>query len=175
MKTSRLGLLFIAQREALVTVSYQDGQHFSIGFGSNDPALKHGDEITVAEAFRRLKTDVATRELVVDRLLKIPVRQHEWDALMSLYYQGGSDGLRAVVKLLNESKRQEAADEFLQWDKNAAGEHKPGLLRRRERERLMFMHGVYGDNLLTLPMWRGNPKTTPREEYHVQEEDLADA
>lgn len=174
MRTSRLGVLFIAQREALVLRAYRDGIHHSIGFGSNDPALKPGDEITVAEAFRRLKTDIATRELVVDRMLKVPVKQHEWDALVSLYYQGGSDGLRAVCKLLNAGKHQEAADEFLKWGTNAKGEPMAGLLRRREREREMFLRASYGDDLMTLPMWRGNPRTTPREEYHVQEEDLVD-
>src|SRR5215217_6357648 len=111
MKTSRLGLLFIAKCEGLAT----------------------SDEMTVA-----------TRELVVDRLLKVPVRQHEWDALMSL---GSSGGLKAVVRRLNASKRQEAADEFLKWSTNAAGEIELDLLRRRERERLLFMHAAYGDDL----------------------------
>lgn len=174
MRTSRLGLLFLAKCEPLVTVAYRDGLFVRVGFGGKDPALLPGDEMSVAEAFRRLKTDVATRELVVDRLLKVPVQQHEWDALVSLYCQVRSRGMRAVVRLLNESKRQEAADEFLKWGTNEAGEIDLDLLRRRERERLLFMHAAYGNDLLTLPLWRGDPQTTEPEMYTVQEEDLAD-
>jgi hypothetical protein len=58
MKTSRDGILFIAGREALVLVAYEDGENkdgtprYSIGFGDN--SAKKGDRITTAAAWEKL-------------------------------------------------------------------------------------------------------------------------
>lgn len=171
MQVSRNGLLFVACREALVLTAYQDGQHLSIGFGSNDPSLKEGDTISVREAFDRLRRDVDARARLVSGALRVEVEQHQFDALFSLFYQGGSDGYRAVLKLINDSKMDEAADEFLRWDTNAKGEHKTGLMRRRVMERRLFLNADYGD-LTRIPFWRGNPRETLREEYVLKEGDL---
>src|SRR6476659_2848064 len=107
MSLSRNGLLQLAGFEALVLTAYKDGEHHSIGFGSNDPKLKPGDTITAKEAFTRLKADVAKREPIVNKALKVPVTQHQFDALFSLYYQGGSDGLKAVADLINAGEMRE--------------------------------------------------------------------
>src|ERR1044072_7051385 len=121
MRTSRQGLLFLARREGLVFTAYQDGEHMSIGFGSNDPKLREGDQITVNDAFDRLKKDVERREGAVERALRRPVSQQQWDAIFSLYYQGGSDGLKAVANHVNNNDMKLAAEEFLKGDTNAAG------------------------------------------------------
>jgi len=171
MRTSRLGVLFIARREGLVLTAYQDGEHKSIGFGSNDPTLKEGDTITVKEAFQRLKADIEKREKSVEKALKVPLEQHEWDALFSLFYQGGSDGLKAVAGLINDGMKLQAAEEFLNWDTNAAGEHKEGLMKRRRLERDLFLNANYGD-IDPIPYWEGNPRTTAMKQYRVTDEDL---
>lgn len=171
MRTSRQGLLFIARREGLVLSAYQDGEHMSIGFGSNDPKLREGDQITVKDAFTRLKKDVERREGAVERALKRPVTQEQWDAVFSLYYQGGSDGLMAVANHINNNEMKLAAEEFLSWDTNAAGVHMPGLLKRRRLEQDIFLNGDYGD-LNPIPYWVGDPRKTARDEYYVTEDDL---
>jgi hypothetical protein len=56
VKTSREGIQFIAGREALVLVAYEDGENpdgkprYSIGFGDN--SAKAGDKIAPDEAWK---------------------------------------------------------------------------------------------------------------------------
>jgi GH24 family phage-related lysozyme (muramidase) len=171
VKLSRLGLLFIARREGLVLTAYQDGEHHSVGFGHNDPALKPGDTISVRRAFELLKGDVRKREPNVVKALDRDVKPHEFDALFSLYYQGGSDGLQAVAEHINAGNMLKAADEFLKWDTNAKGEHLRGLLKRRRAERDIFLNADYGE-LTPIPFWRGDPRKTERGEYIIQDDDL---
>jgi GH24 family phage-related lysozyme (muramidase) len=171
MQPSRKGLLFIAAREALVLQAYQDGAHLSIGFGSNDPALKPGDRITVKEAFKRLKKDVEARAEIVTKALTVPVLQHEFDAIFSAYYQSGTDALTDIAAAVNGGDKSAVAQAFLKHDTNAKGEPMPGLLKRRARELNLFLTGEYGD-LDKIPYWKGDPKKTPMGTYKVRAGDL---
>lgn len=169
---SRNGLLFIARREALVLVAYQDGPHKSIGFGHNNPKLNDGDRITAKEAFALLKQDVASREKRVSDLLKVPVTQNQFDALMSLHYQSGNRYMPAVVALVNAKEIKVAAELFPLCDRNLAGDEIEGLKKRRELEVKVFVDSDYGNDLLDIPFWEGNPRSTPRKTYKVQPGDL---
>jgi GH24 family phage-related lysozyme (muramidase) len=178
MKLSRNGLIFLTCREAIVLTAYQDGKHLSIGMGSNDPNLRPGDTITVAEAFARLKRDVTSREQIVTRSLKVPVSQQQFDAMFDLYYQNGNKldghgrrGFEHMVGLMNAGKFEAAADYLPECKYNSAGEPKDGLLKRRLLEQSVFLRGDYGD-LSVIPFYRGDPRTTPREQYHLQPGDI---
>ena len=48
MQVSYQGRCMLGQEEAIVLTSYSDGKHMSIGAGHNDPALKPGTVITLA-------------------------------------------------------------------------------------------------------------------------------
>ena len=178
MQLSRNGAIFLACREAIVTVAYQDGQHCSIGMGSNDPSLKPGDTITVKEAFERLKRDVAAREAIVNRMLKVAVSQQQYDALFDLYYQNGNKpdgagrrGFDHMASLINARKFEDAAAYFPQCDRNSAGEPKDGLRKRRMMEQAVFLRGDYGD-LSTIPLYLGDPRIVPRQPYRLQPGDF---
>lgn len=173
MELSTNGLRFIARREALVLVSYEDGPHRSIGFGHNDPKLKPGDEITAKEAFALLKEDVKPRAVRVTKLLKADLPQHAFDALVSLHYQSGNRYLPSIVALINNGRRYEAAMQLPNCDRNLAGVQVVGLHRRRLLEQKLFLTGDYGDDLDAIPFWRGNPHKTKPETYHVKPEDFA--
>ena len=157
MQLSALGAHFIAKREACVLVPYLDGfldpatkqePRYSIGFGT---LAKHGARtkpITVRKAFKFFRRGVIAREATVNRAMRIPpteIPQHAFNAVFSLYYQGGTDGLLAVARWVREGKMEEAANEFLHWDTTASGEHREGLLNRRQLERAMFLKGDYGE------------------------------
>lgn len=179
MKTSRNGLLFIARREAGVLVPYPDGWNkqanrklFSQGIGHSDADLTaDSPPITIPEMFARFKQDVAERDLVLGRRIKVPVEQHQWDALASLHFQSGNRYVWEIVALINDGKWDEAGQTFLLCDANLAGERKKGLAKRRIAEHILFNTGEYGE-LSPIPFWRGDPRTTKREEYIVQEGDL---
>src|SRR5215204_2928843 len=145
---------FLTRREAIVLAPYRDGffdlektqPRWSIGMGA---LAKHGVKtkpITVKKAFRLLHKEMETRIQTVAWALGIrkfsappaPLEQHHFDAVFSLYYQGGSDGLKAVAALIQQGRMEDAADEFKRWDANRHGEQKDGLRSRRELERHLF-------------------------------------
>lgn len=172
---SRNGLLFMASREAIVLAAYPDGEHHSIGMGHNDPRLKPGDKIDVPEAFRIFRADVNARTSFVTKQLRKPLLQHELDALVSGYYQSGSDLLRDVLAEINSPEDEGQAGRimraFAKHDTNAAGMPKRGLAKRRAREACLFLTGEYGD-LTKVLIWHGSPATTKPEPYSVTAEDL---
>ena len=154
---------YLARREGLVLVPYRDGAGYSVGAGRFlGKVYPHERKITVQEALDNLHEDVAKRENVFEKIA-VPLEQHQLDALLSLYYQGGSDGFDAVVKIINTREPDnaasclasdvEAAREMLKWDTSASGEHMRGLFSRRGREVAMFAAGEYGSDLAKIPLW----------------------
>lgn len=163
MKMSAKGIRALALEEALVLVAYQDGEHMSWGFGHNDPALKPGDTTTIERALALLAEDLTPREDIVARMIKVPMAEHENDALVSAYYNKGNK-LVPVARLINVGERNEAMAALLTINRNDAGEFKPGLAERRMREMRMFLRGDYGDLSKKIKFYCGDPKTTQPEE-----------
>lgn len=170
MKTSRDGLRFIARREALVLTAYQDGHHASVGFGTNDPALKVGDTITVKHAFDLLKKGVAKRDAEIAKLLKVELEPHQYDAISSLYYNHGRRYAPCIINLCNYKEFGTASLLFPLFDRSLAGVQMAGLKKRRLLEQAMFVHGDYGE-LEPIPYWPGKP-TGPPQQYRLQPGDL---
>jgi GH24 family phage-related lysozyme (muramidase) len=168
MNLSRKGELFIACREAIVLVAYQDGKHMSIGLGDNDPKLKAGHEITVEESFVRFRRAIATRVNDVSRRIKTRLLQHEFDAVFSCYYQSGTDALADLAAAIHSGDKKAVGATFLKHDTNAEGDHMEGLLKRRAREFCLFMTGEYGD-LTQIPIFRGHPKKVAREWFDAKD------
>lgn len=145
----------------------------SIGFGHNDPKLKPGDTITVKEAFALLKEDVKPRAAEVSRMLKVPVTQNQFDALVSLYYQSGRKFVPDMIQLLiNVGDINKAAEMFPRCDTNRAGKRLPGLHRRRLLEQKIFLSGEYGE-LSPIPFWPGDPAKTKAGQFVVTDSDFA--
>lgn len=68
------------------------------------------------------------------------LEQHERDALISFAYNVGlgAYGSSTLLKKLNQGDKRGAAKEFPRWV-YASGQTLPGLVRRREAERKMFL------------------------------------
>ena len=89
---------------------------------------------------RVLREDLATRfEPAVRDAVRKPLKQHQFDALVSLAFNIGTGGFRrsTVVKRLNAGDFRGAADAILMWDKPSI------LIPRRRRERELFLNGTY--------------------------------
>lgn len=100
--------------------------------------------IDLKEAEELLKTDVAVFERGVKRLVKVPLTQGQYDALVVFAYNIGLGALQAstLMRLLNDREIKAAAEQFLRWDK--VGEVRmPGLTRRRKCEQAMFLGQNY--------------------------------
>src|SRR5215218_8036327 len=116
MDLSPKGAHFIVRREAIVLAPYRDGfldeaktqPRWSIGMGALAKKGGRTKPITVKKAFHLLHKEVETRVQNVAWALgvrvwsqpPVPVQQWQFDAVFSLYYQGGSDGLKAVAALV---------------------------------------------------------------------------
>lgn len=150
MNTSSDGAKFIAVREALCTHAYPDGKHedgslkYSLGFGSQRGLPRPGDTITIPDAFVRLRQDLGDRDVIIGKSLKVPVKQREWDAIASLFYQAGSEALRTVTSLFNSGKPTAAMIAFARFNRNQ-GVRDDGLSKRRIREMIMGIDGYYGN------------------------------
>jgi GH24 family phage-related lysozyme (muramidase) len=170
------GILFHGCREGAVLVPYSDGDYLSIGFGHNGPGVKADLKLSsLREAWDLLVLDIRKREPMLNKLLgDIGVLQHEYDALMSLMYQGGRDNLEAVLHWLAKGDRRGALHEWLDQDTNAKNKHLEGLEKRRVREMCIFEAEEYGD-LSWVPLWvSGDPHDpkNPPVKYYLKPEDL---
>jgi len=112
----------------------------TIGYGHTGPDVHEGQEITQEQADHLLEVDLSGAILTVDLLVKVPISQNQFDALVDLTYNIGSGAFRGstLLKLLNADHYLQAAYEFVKWDM-ADGKHIPGLLKRRAAEQALFM------------------------------------
>ncbi len=141
MITSWAGLRFICHWEAFVSAPYWDVTRWSIGFGT---IAKEGDPpITVEEAIRRVRAHVGKNDEWLAGHLKVPVLQHEWDAIASLLYNKWGASSDIVFKINGGNLFW--IEEFANWDRNMKGERKPGLALRRGDEQYMARRAYYGD------------------------------
>lgn len=118
---------------------------WTIGFGSiyggNAKRItsKH-KSITKKEASKLMKRDIRATEYKICKLIKVPITPNQFSSLCSFVYNIGSGAFqRSTARMkLNRSNYEGCADELLRW-KYAKKRVIPGLLRRREAERELFL------------------------------------
>lgn len=112
---------------------------WTIGYGHTD-GVKEGDEITQQEADRLLASDVDLFTSGVKRLVTSDINPNQLGALVSFAFNLGLGNLRhsTLLKLVNAGDFVGAANQFPRWNK-AAGKVLPGLIRRREAEKKLFL------------------------------------
>ncbi|AOR64849.1 lysozyme [Pectobacterium wasabiae] len=145
MQISANGINLIKQFESCELTAYQDVVGvWTIGYGWTQSVdgkpIRRGMTIGAATADRLLKTGVVQYEQAVNQLVRVPVNQNQFDALVSFAYNLGIRSLSTstLLKKLNAGDYAGAADEFPRWNK-AGGKVLTGLTRRREAERALFL------------------------------------
>lgn len=139
MRTSQRGISLIKSFEGLRLDAYQDSVGvWTIGYGTTR-GVKPGMSITKDQADRMLTNDVARFEPDLNRLVKVPLNQNQWDALMSFVYNLGAANLESstLLKLLNQGDYTGAAGQFSRWNR-AGGQVLNGLVKRRAAEQALF-------------------------------------
>ncbi|MFB2836615.1 glycoside hydrolase family protein, partial [Floridanema evergladense] len=123
----------------------------TIGWGCTEGVFI-GMKITVAQAEEMLKKELRKFEAAVADAVKIDINDNQFSALVCFSYNVGARSLfeSTLLKRLNEGKIQEAADEFLRWDK-ASGQVFLGLSRRRRAERALFLSQPWEEFLTWQP------------------------
>jgi len=115
---------------------------WTIGYGHTH-GVKSGMTITPEEAEELLVEDLKTAEASVERLVKVDLTQNQFDALVSFVFNLGHGNFAnsTLLRKLNRGDYEEAAEEFVRWNKaRVDGELKPlaGLTRRRTAEAALF-------------------------------------
>lgn len=100
--------------------------------------------ITMKQCELLLAADVLDFCRDVQALLKVPVTQNQFNALVSFSFNVGVSALKnsTLLKKLNVCDYAGAALEFKKWDK-AGGRVLAGLTRRRQAEAAMFNSNDY--------------------------------
>ena len=145
MSVSNKGVDLICEFEGKRLAAYDDGVGvWTIGFGTikypNGVRVKKGDTCTLEQAKEYMRHDLIEFEHTVNSSVKVPLNQNQFDALVSLAYNIGSNAFKSstLVKKLNTGDYQGAADQFNVWI-NAGGKRMQGLVNRRDREKLLFL------------------------------------
>lgn len=140
MKISDKGLELIKEYEGLRLTAYQcSAGVWTVGYGSTR-GVQPGLTISEADATERLRLDVHDAEDCVSDAVERDLTQNQYDACVSLCFNIGCKAFKnsTLVRLLNEGQTEAAAGQFSRWNK-ANQKVLPGLTRRREAERALFL------------------------------------
>ena len=150
MNTSQRGIDLIKKYEGCRLQAYKPiptEQFWTIGYGHYGPDVKPGQMITQAEAEVLLGIDLKKYEQAVESTTPFAMNQAQFDALVSFAYNCGVGNLK---KLVSGRTAPQVADAILKYTK-AGGKVLPGLARRRQEERALFLSSNPTGNPYPMP------------------------
>ena len=148
MKLSQDGLAFVAKWEGFRTNPYNDAAgNATIGYGH----LLHRGRVTAGDHARWDRTteksarlilaqDTLSAETAMSKVVKVPISQPQFDALVSLAFNVGNSAVATstLIRVLNSGNYGDAGKQFLRWNR-AGGEIVAGLVNRRRQESKIFL------------------------------------
>ena len=171
MKLSDKGRLEIAEHEGIVPTVYLDSvgvKTYGIGHTKNAGGLNPENmsmampsdlDAAIDKALEVFAKDVVTYEKRVNQHIKVPLKQHEFDALVSFdfntggiyYYSKTAKRMKnaALVDRIN-ARDPDASEAFFGWLRP------PELRKRRTAEKNLFDTGNYDANGDKIPVWKTN-------------------
>ncbi|MGE4047207.1 MAG: lysozyme [Acetobacteraceae bacterium] len=157
-RISPVGIRLIQFFEGYSPLPYRDtGNKWTIGYGHLILPGERFDGPLLGEAADRLfLADIAKHEVVVNRVVIVPMHQLTYDAVLSLFFNVGpgrkglKDGIAVLVtgqpstllRKLNAADYLGACDQFPRWNK-VAGKPSRGLTIRRGAERELCLIGAH--------------------------------
>jgi len=158
MKTSPNGRRLIEQFEGCILQAYDDANDhvvpvggkpvgtLTIGYGHTNgagaPQVTPGMVITKTQADSILSTDLKKYEDEVNKLVKVPLSQNQFDALVSFQMNTGSLAKSSVLTSLNKKDYDDAANRLMLYTNvRHEGQLVPsaGLIKRRSLEKKLFL------------------------------------
>lgn len=142
MKTGTQGINLIKKAEGFVAKIYDDVGHPAIGYGqrlSQKEVEKYADGITEEEATELLCSFLEPLETTLGRLIKVELKQNQFDALVSFAYNIGVGNFMSstLLKKVNNKDFTGVSEEFGKWTKSG-GKELPGLVARRKVEKALW-------------------------------------
>ena len=141
MEISQEGVSLIKKFEGCELKAYRCAAGVpTIGYGSTH-GVTMDMEISQERAEMLLMEDIAEYEQAVNELVELPLKQHEFDALVAWTFNLGPTNLKnsTLLKVLNSTHKDwnDVPAQIKRWNK-AGGKVLQGLIRRREAEALLF-------------------------------------
>ena len=136
---SNKGTDLIRNFEGFRSHAYQDATGvWTIGYG-HTKNVQPTDVISAAQGYSMLRNELIEYENYVNTLVKVPLYQYQFDALVSWTYNLGPTNLKnsTLLEVLNKGRYDLVPDEIRRWNR-AGGKELEGLTKRREAEALMF-------------------------------------
>lgn len=140
MHISEAGLDLIKRFEGLRLTAYKcQAGVWTVGYGSTN-GVHEGLKITQEQAEERLRQDCRIAEACVNDAVTVPLRQGQFDALVSFTFNLGNSAFRrsTLRRKVNAEDWEGAANEFMRWV-YAGGKVSNGLMNRRIAEKAMFI------------------------------------
>jgi lysozyme len=157
MKISPQGMFALALHEGIVPGPYKDsvgvwtyGIGHTASAGPPNPAkMKRGMppnlDAEIKRAVALFESDVERYASDVQRALRRPVEQHQFDAMVSFHYNTGAIARASLTKLANAGDIAGAAKAFMRWRKPSE------IIPRRQAEQRLFRDGTYPSGVI--PVW----------------------
>lgn len=153
MKVSSKGLDFIMKEEGIRNKMYLDSKGLpTIGIGHLIlPTEKHllTKTLTDLEVKNLFKKDIARFEAAVNDAILIPIKQNEFDALVSLAFNIGESGFKksTLAKRINlRTPDIDIIKAFSMWKNPSV------LINRRAREARLYLTGNYSHPLASIDL-----------------------
>ena len=140
MNINEAGIKLISEFEGCALTAYQDIKGiWSIGFG-HTANVKQGDTCTAEQAQEWLTQDTQWAVERLNRMIKVSLNENQFSACVCFAYNVGTGNFErsTLLRCINTSHLDDAANEFLKWNR-ANGIVSSGLTRRREQERALFL------------------------------------
>jgi lysozyme len=147
MQISKQGIAELAAREGIGLTKYLDSVGVqTIGIGATVSDIKDLKEwswektITIEEAFDLYIKHLQKYVDAVNKALKVPIEQYQFDAIVSVTYNIGTGGMAksTFMKLINaKTPANFVANAIKMWNKP------PEIRKRRASEAEMYVNGTY--------------------------------
>lgn len=144
MKPSDNVVQTIKKHEGFAPKLTDDVGHPMIGYGCDLSAAEakkyEGRTISEVEAVSLLLSRLTPVVDFLNKIVKVPLTQNQFDALCDLVYNIGSGNFSksTLLRKLNAKDYTGAAEEFVKWNM-AGGKVLSGLTKRREEEKNLFL------------------------------------
>lgn len=145
MRISDRGFALLKSLEGCQLTAYRDTKgRWTIGYGHTGLDFGPGSRWSQREADEALLKDVKWAEDAVNRLVKVPLNQFQFAALVLFTFNVGAENLRlsTLLRKVNGNDFVGAQAEFRRWNKITLPNNKvvvdTGLVNRRKAECDLF-------------------------------------
>ena len=156
MRMSTKGVAMLIASEGIVPAPYKDSKgvwtygigHTAAAGAPNPNEIPRGmpDDLDaeLRNVFTLFRNDLARYEHDVSSAIDVPLKQHQFDALVHFHYNTGGIDAARLTQQINAGDMAGAGESFMRWTKPAE------IIPRRKAEQALFVHGTYSNAAATV-------------------------